>query len=75
MINHDNYTTGNSFTYECFCNHCKLIALYLSKQNSDIKNQQIDFVGKLEQNATIFFTIEELVNKGMNFEENSLTIV
>ena len=37
LINHDNYTTGNSFTYEYFCNHYKLIAIDLSKQNSDLK--------------------------------------
>ena len=55
LINHDNYTTGNSLTYEYFCNHYKLFAIDLSKQNSKFKNQQINFVGKLEQNATIFF--------------------
>ena len=43
------------FHDEYFCNHYKLIAIDLSKQNSDFKKQQIDFVGKLEQNATIFF--------------------
>ena len=38
IINHDNYTTGNSLNYEYFCNHYKLIAIDLSKQNSDFKN-------------------------------------
>ena len=33
LINHDNYTTGDSLTYEYFCNHYKLIAIDLSKQN------------------------------------------
>ena len=52
-----------------------MIAIDLSKQNSDFKNQQINF-GKLEQNATtIFFIIEEKVTTGINFERNSLTIV
>ena len=46
LFNHDNYTTRNSLTYEYFCNHYKLIAIDLSKQNSDFKNQQINFVGK-----------------------------
>ena len=55
LINHDNYTTGNSLNYEYFCNHYELISIDLSKQNSDFKNQQINFVGKLEQNATIFY--------------------
>ena len=52
LINHDNYTTRNSLTYEYFCKHYKLIAVDLSKQNSDFENQQINFIDKLEQNAT-----------------------
>ena len=71
LMNHDNYTTGNSLTYEYFCNTYKLTAIDLSKQNSDFKNQQINFVSKLEQNATIFFIIEELVTTGIKFEQNS----
>ena len=27
LFNHDNYTTGNSLTYEYFCNHSKFIAI------------------------------------------------
>ena len=38
LFNHDSYTTGNSLTYEYFCKHYKLIAIDLSKQNSDFKN-------------------------------------
>ena len=72
---HGNYTTGNSLIYEYFCNTYKLIAIDLIKQNSDFKNQQINFVGKLEQNAVIFFITEELVTTGIKFEQNSLTIV
>ena len=75
LINHDNYTTGNSLTYEYFCNHYKLIAIDLGKQNSDFKNQQINFVGKLVQNATIFFITEELVTTRIKLEQNTLTIV
>ena len=75
LINYDNYTTGNSLNYEYFCKHYKLISVDLSKQNSDFKNQQINFVGKLEQNATIFFIIEEKVTTGIQFEQDSLTIV
>ena len=29
LLNHDNYTTGNSLAYEYFCNHYKLIAIDL----------------------------------------------
>ena len=74
LINQDNYTTGN-LTYEYFCNHHKLIAIGLSKQNFGFKNQQINFVGKLEQNATIFFIIEEKVTTRIKSEQNSLTII
>ena len=75
LINHDNYTTGNSLTYEYFCNHYKLIAVDLSKQNSEFKNQQINFVGKFEQNPTIFFIMEEKVTAGIKFEQNTLTMI
>ena len=75
LIGHDDYTTGNSLTYEYFCNAYKLIAIDLSKQNSELENQQINFTGKLEQDAAIFFIMEELVTTGIKFEQNSLTIV
>ena len=75
LFNHDSYTTRNSLTYDYFCNHYKLSANDLSKQNSEFKNQQINFFGKLEQNATIFFITEKLVTTGIKFEQNSLTIV
>ena len=75
LFNQDNYTTGISLDYEYFSKHYKLIAIDLSKQKSDFKNQQINFIGKLEQNATIFFIIEEKMTTGIKFEQNSLTIV
>ena len=53
------FRTGNEFDYEYFCTHYKLIATDFSRQNSDLENQQINFIGKLEQDATIFFIIEE----------------
>ena len=75
LINHDNYTCGNSLNHEYFCKHYKLIAVDLSKQNSDFENQQINFNGRLEQDATIFFITEELITTGLKFEQNSLTII
>ena len=75
MINHDNYTCGNSLNHEYFCKHYKLIAVDLSKQNSDFENQQINFNGRLEQDATIFSITEELITTGLKFEQNSLTII
>ena len=75
LISHGNYTTENFLNYEYFCKHYKLIAIDLSKRNSDFKNQQIIFIGRLEQNATIFFITEELHTTGLKFEQNSLTII
>ena len=67
--------TGNEFNFEYFCEHYKLTAIDLSRQKSDLKNQQIDFIGKLEQSATIFFITEEKETTELNFLQNSLTIV
>ena len=74
LFNRDDYTTGISLDYEYFCKHYKVVAIDLSKQNSDFKNQQINFIGTLEQNATIFFIIEEKMTTGIKFEQDSLTI-
>ena len=58
----NDYTTGNLLDYEYFSKHYKLIAIDLSKQiqleNLDLM-QQINFIGKLEDDrATTFFVIE-----------------
>ena len=63
MTKNNNYTTGNLSGYEYFKDHYKLIAIDLSKQieleNPDIK-QQINFIGRLEENnATMFFITEK----------------
>ena len=62
MIRNSDYTTGNLLDYEYFSKHYKLIAIDLSKQieldNYDLK-QQINFIGRLEQNVTTFFIIEK----------------
>ena len=75
LIRNDLLRTGNEFNFEYFCEHYKLIAIDLSKQKSDLKNQQINFIGRLEQNATIFFIVEEKETTGLKFLQNSLTIV
>ena len=63
MSKNNDYTTGNLLDYEYFKDHYKLIAIDLSKQieleNPDLK-QQINFIGRLEENnATMFFIIEK----------------
>ena len=76
LFNHDNYTTGNSLTYEYFCIfNIFYVTIDLSKQNLEFENQQINFVGKFEQNATIFFITEKLITTGIKFKQNSLTVV
>ena len=72
------YTTGNLLDYEYFSNHYRLIAIYLSKQieleNLDLK-QQINFIGKLEDNsATMFFIIEKSEETVSEFLQNSVFI-
>ena len=63
MSKNDGYTTGSLLDYEYFSKHYKLIKIDLRKQieleNFDIK-QQINFIGRLdEDNATMFFIIEK----------------
>ena len=75
LIQHDNFATGICLNYEYFCTHYKLIAIDLSKQKSEFENQQINFIDKLEQDTTIFFIIEEKHTTGLEFLQNSLSIV
>ena len=63
MSKNNDYTTGNLLDYEYFKDHYKFIAIDLSKQidleNPDLK-QQINFIGRLEENnATMFFITEK----------------
>ena len=74
LIRSDLVRTGNEFNFEYFCEHYKLIAIDLSTQKSNLKNQQINFIGKLEQNATTFVIIEEKETTGLEFLQNSLTL-
>ena len=51
----NDYTTGNLLDHEYFKDHYKLIAI----ENPDLK-QQINFIGRLEENnATMFFFFEK----------------
>ena len=59
----DDYTTGCLLDYDYFNKYYKMIAIDLSKQQAldpDPKAiQQNNFSGNLEQQAAIFFIIEE----------------
>ena len=55
LIECDNFTTGNSLNYEYFRTHYKLIAIDLSTQKSEFENQQINLIGKLEEDCNNIF--------------------
>ena len=75
----NDYTTGNLLEYEYFSKYYKLIAINLSKQieleNPDLR-QQINFIGKLEDDkATMFFIIEKSEEASLKFLQNSVSII
>ena len=75
----NDYTTGNLLDYEYFKDHYKLIAIDLSKQleleNPDLK-QQINFIGRLEENnEKMFFIIEKKEETIFDFSQNSVVVV
>ena len=75
----NDYITGNLLDYEYFSKHYKLIALDLSKQNGlenpDLR-QQINFIGKLQDDkATMFFIIEKSEETTFEFLQNSVGII
>ena len=75
----NDYTTVNLLDYEYFSKHYKLIAIDLSKQieleNPDLR-QQINFIGKLEDDkATMFFIIEKSEETTFEFLQNSVSII
>ena len=61
MSKNNDYTAGNLLNYEYFAKHYKLTTVYLNKQiemeNPNLK--QINFIGRLEVNALIFFIIKK----------------
>ena len=80
MSKNNDYTTSNLLDYEYYSNHYKLIAIDLSKQTELVENpnlkQQINFIGWLEEdNATMFFIIEEAEQTTFEFSQNSITSV
>ena len=79
ITKNNNYTTGYLLDYEYFKDHYKLTAIDLSKQieleNPDLK-QQINPIGRREENnATMFFIIENKEETTFDFSQNSLVVV
>ena len=79
MSNNNDYTTGNFLDFAYFKKHYyKLIAIDLSKQTKLKDPQQINFIGKLENQdhgATMFFIIEKSEESTFKFSQNSVTVI
>ena len=78
MSNNNDYTTGNLLDFAYFKENYKLIAIDLSKQTKLKDPQQINFIGKLENQdhgATMFFIIEKSEETTFNFSQHSATII
>ena len=78
MSNNNDYTTGNLLDFAYFKENYKLIAIDLSKQTKLKDLQQINFIGKLENQdhgATMFFIIEKSEEKTFYFSQNFFTII
>ena len=67
LVRNDNFSTGKISNYKYFSTLYKIIVIDLSKEKPEFKNQQINFISKLEQDATIFFIIEEKHTNGLEF--------
>ena len=78
MSRNNDYRTGNLLDYEYLKDHYKLAAIDLSKQieleNPDLK-QQINFIGRLEEDGTMFFIIEKKEETTFDFSQTSVIVV
>ena len=78
ISNNNDYTTGNLLDFAYYKENYKLIAIDLSKQTKLKDPQQINFIGKLENQdhgATMFFIIEKSEETTFNFLQSSVTII
>ena len=78
MSKNNDYTTGNLLDFAYFKENYNLIAIDLSKQTKLKDPQQINFIGKIEdQNdgATMIFIIEKSEETTLQFSQISVTII
>ena len=78
MSNNNDYATGNLLDFAYFKENYRLIAIDLSKQTKLKDQQQINFIGKLENQdhgAAIFFIIGKSEETTFNFSQHSVTII
>ena len=74
LIRDGNFTTGNLLDYKYFSTWYKLIAIDLSKQKSDLKNQKINFIDKLESQKIIKL-LEQSDEDYLKFQTKSWYII
>ena len=76
MSRNDDYTTGNLLNYLYHQVYYKLIGIDLSRQAYTSISQQINFVGKLEEDdgAAIIFVSEKQQKIILNFSLDSLIV-
>ena len=76
MSRNNDYTTGNLLDYFYHQKYYKLIRIDLSRQTNTSIPQQINFVGKLEEDysAAMFFIAEKQQKTILNFSWDSLIV-
>ena len=76
--NNNNYTTGNLSDFAYYKENYKLIAIDLSKQTKTKDPQQINFIGKIEEQdngVTMYFIIEKSEETTFKFLQNFVNIL
>ena len=76
MLNNDDYITGKLLDYLYYQKYYKLTGIDLSRQTNTNISQQINFIGKLEEDngATMFFIAEKQQKTILNFSLDSLIV-
>ena len=76
MSRSNDYKTGNLLDFSYHQNYYKLIGIDLSRQTNTSISQQINFIGKLEENngATMFFIALKEQKTILNFSLASLIV-
>ena len=77
MSRNDDYATGNPLHFPYHQNYYKLISKDLSRQTNTSTPEQINFIGKLEEDngAIKFFIAEKQQKIILNFSLDSLIII
>ena len=78
MSNNNNYMTGNLLDFAYYKENYKLNAIDLSKQTKIKDPQQINFIGKIEEQnngVRMFFIIEKSEEATFEILQNSITII